>query len=138
MISTTIDLRVRYAETDQMGIVYHGNYFPWFEMARVDMLDHVGLPYAEIEAEGLMLPVLACEARFRASARFDDRLSIQATMPEMPRVRFHVEYKVFRAETLLATGRTEHAFMTPNGRPARPPERFLQALAPYFAGEETG
>lgn len=132
VITTSIEIRVRYAETDQMGVVYHGNYFPWFEMARVEMLDHIGLPYREIEASGLMLPVLACEARFRASARFDDRICVTATIPRMPLVRFAVEYRVEREDTLLCTGRTEHAFMGANGRPARPPQRFLQVIEPYF------
>jgi acyl-CoA thioester hydrolase len=132
MISTSIALRVRYKETDQMGIVHHANYFPWFEMARVEMLDAVGLPYRDLEALGLRLPVLQCAARFRASARFDDRLEVTAMIRQCPGVRFTVEYEVHRASELLATGQTEHAFITPQGRPTRPPDVFTKALAAFF------
>lgn len=132
MIETTIELRVRYAETDQMAVVYHGNYFPWFELARVHLLDDLGLPYRVLEARGFMLPVLCCQAEFKQPARFDDRLQIIARIQEPPKVRFSVHYEVSRAATLLAIGQTSHAFMTAQGRASKPPADFLEKMHAHF------
>ena len=125
MIHTISHIRVRYAETDRMDVVYHSNYLVWFETARILMLDEIGIPYLEIEARGLRLPVLTATAEYKRPARFDDRLEIHLFMREKPRARFRFEYEVRRGDTLLATGTTSHGFMDTNGKGLRPPEEFL-------------
>lgn len=128
MIHTISPIRVRYAETDRMDVVYHSNYLIWFETARILMLDQIGLPYTEIEAQGLRLPVLSVTAEYKRPARFDDRLDVHLYMREKPRARFRFEYEVRRNEELLALGTSTHGFMDPTGKGLRPPEVFLQKL----------
>ena len=99
MIHTISQIRVRYAETDRMDVVYHSNYLVWFETARILMLDEIGIPYLEIEARGLRLPVLTATAEYKRPARFDDRLEIHLFMREKPRARFRFEYEVRHVDT---------------------------------------
>ena len=126
MIETCAEIRVRYAETDQMGVVYHANYLPWFESARIQMLDELGLTYKKLEEEGYMLPVLDCQLSYRKPARFDDRIKVYARVTEAPRARLKVSYEVYREETLLVTGSTTHTFINPEGRLIRPHPRFIE------------
>ncbi|WOO42380.1 thioesterase family protein [Rubellicoccus peritrichatus] len=132
MIESTCEIRVRYAETDKMGFVYHSNYFIWFEAARVQMLDELGLPYTEIEANGLMLPLIECSAKFSRPARFDDRVKIHLSIPEKPRLRLKVHYKVTCKEVHLAEGFTQHVFVDLEGRPAKPPASFMALVNKLF------
>lgn len=128
MLQSTIQIRVRYAETDQMGIAYHGNYFTWFEACRIQLLDDLRLPYIELEAQGWLLPVLSCSARFITPARFDDHLTVRCSLSESVRVRITIDYRVERAESLIAEGSTLHAFVNRDGHPVKPPAAFMQAL----------
>lgn len=128
MIHTISHIRVRYAETDRMDVVYHSNYLVWFETARILMLDEIGIPYLEIEANKLRLPVLTATAEYKRPARFDDRLKIHLFLREKPRARFHFDYEVRRGDTLLATGKTSHGFMDSNGKALRPPAAFLAKI----------
>ena len=82
-----------------MGIVYHANYFTWFEIARIDLLDSVGCPYKALEKEGFLLPVLEINARYQAPAGFDDVLDVEATISEVPRVKIRIDYRVLRDGT---------------------------------------
>jgi len=132
MIETHCRIRVRYAETDQMGVVYHGNYFVWFETARVEMLDTLGWPYIELEKAGYRLPVIECSATFQRPAHFDDRLCIHCLISERPGLRIKVAYKVYREEELLAEGFTHHVFIDAQGRPAKPPSAFLAVARQHF------
>ena len=129
MISTEINLRVRYQETDQMGVVYHGNYFTWFEVARIELLDRIECRYLDLEKEGFRLPVITCDAQFLKPAHFDDRLIIRALVKAAPRVRIDIYYEVVRESILLARGHTCHAFTNCSGTLVRPPKKFLQAIA---------
>lgn len=135
MIHTVSQIRVRYAETDRMDIVYHSNYLVWFETARIEMLDEIGIPYTEIEASGLLIPVLSANLEYKRPARFDDRLDVHLFMRRKPRARMHFEYEVRRGDDLLATGTTSHGFMDTNGKGQRPPERFLEKLDVAWTGE---
>jgi acyl-CoA thioester hydrolase len=135
MIHTVSNIRVRYAETDRMDVVYHSNYLVWFETARIQMLDQIGIPYREIEARGLFLPVLTASAAYKRPARFDDRLEIHLFMKKKPRARMHFEYEVRRGEELLVTGATSHGFMDHNGKGQRPPEDVLQKIEAAWAEE---
>lgn len=141
-------IQVRYAETDMMGIVYHANYLPWFEIARTDLLKHHGLPYRDLEAEGFFLPVLEVNVRYLKSARYDDAITVIAKMEEKPSLRLRITYEVRRTlETpppgdsneseLLATGWTTHAFIDRQSRPVRPPARFVAKMNEVFAKSGT-
>lgn len=132
MIQTTATVTVRYAETDMMGIVYHANYLPWFEVARTQLLREQGFPYRQLEADGFRIPVLEVAAKYRAPALYDDVLTIIATIRERPSLRIKVEYEVRRGEELLATGQSSHAFCDLRGRPTRPPPAFVTRMAEIF------
>ncbi len=132
MITSQTDIRVRYAETDGMGFVYHANYLPWFELTRVEMLDTLGYPYKQLEAEGYLLPVLEVKMNYKRPAKFDDRVTVQVTVREKPIVKIHCEYEVRRGDELLVTGSTKHAFINPQGEPVRPPKALMALMAKCF------
>lgn len=132
MIESSSQIRVRYAETDTMGVAYHGNYLTWFEVARVELFDRLGAPYTGFEKQGYFLPVLSAEARYLLPARFDDRLTVTVSMSEKPRARIHLQYKVECDGRLLATGSTSHGFMDANGKALRPPERFIELIEKHW------
>jgi acyl-CoA thioester hydrolase len=124
-------VRVRYAETDQMGITYHGAYFVWFEVGRVDYLRERGFTYRELEEkEDLHLPVIEAQARYLKPAYYDDVLEIRTRLTELSGARVAFEYAVHRAsDPPLATGRTAHAAVDKRGRPRRLPEALRQRLS---------
>ena len=135
MFITSVEIRVRYQETDQMGVVYHGNYFTWFEVARVHLLDRIGCPYADLERKGFLLPVLDCEAKFHSPAFFDDRLTVEACLRDPPVARISATYRVLRDKKLLAEGKTTHAFVSKEGKLVRPPESFLRGIEAFVSEE---
>ena len=122
---TTCRVRVRYAETDQMGVVYHANYFVWFEVGRTDLLRQAGWSYREMEAEGVSLPVLNAECSYHWPARYDDEIEIRTTGKLLSPVRLAFEYEAVRTsdEVVTASGRTMHAAIGRDGRPCRLPDR---------------
>lgn len=122
------ELRVRFADTDAMGIVHHARYFEYFEAARVAMLAEKGLPYTRLIEMGYHLPLIEVQASYKVPAKFDDVLKIEAQLQPMEGIRLKILYKVWRGEELLAAGRTGHVFIDDKGRPVRPPEAFLQIL----------
>ena len=132
MLSASVDIRVRYKETDQMGVVYHANYFTWFEIARIELLDQMGCPYIDLEKKDFFLPVLTCSASFQSPAFFDDRLQVKVEIATIPVVRIQASYEVRRGSELLMTGQTEHAFVSGAGRVVRPPENFLNLAKKSF------
>jgi acyl-CoA thioester hydrolase len=133
MIYATASVTVRYAETDMMGIVYHANYLPWFEVARTQLLREQGFPYRQLEADGYRIPVLEVAAKYLRPALYDDTLTIHARILEKPLLRIRIEYEVKRGEELLATGSSSHAFCDLNGRPTRPPPAFVAKMATCFS-----
>ena len=128
MIHTVSKIRVRYAETDRMDVVYHSNYFVWFETARIMMLDQIGSPYKAMETKGYFIPVLEAKASYLSPARFDDRLDVHIYMRKKPLVRFYFEYEVKRSKELLVEGSTTHGFMDKYGKGMRPPNDFMQKI----------
>jgi acyl-CoA thioester hydrolase len=127
-------IRVRYAETDQMGIVYYANYLVWFEVGRTDLLRLTGWSYREMEADGFALPVVEARCEYRQSARYDDEIEIVTTGALMSPVRVKFDYQVVRCAdgASLAGGHTVHASLDTSGKPRRLPERirsFLSSLA---------
>ncbi|MBT3668050.1 MAG: acyl-CoA thioesterase [Opitutae bacterium] len=133
MLSASVDIRVRYKETDKMGVVYHANYFTWFEVARVALLDELGCPYIELEKDGYFLPVLSCGGNFRLPAFFDDRLQVTVKIEKPPLVRIEALYEVKRKDELIATGVTKHAFVSSGGSVVRPPEKFVDLVQSTFS-----
>lgn len=131
MLTARAEIRVRYAETDAMGIVHHANYFSWFEVARITLLDQLGLPYRQLEAEGNRLPLLGAEIRYLRPARFDDRLTVHLEIREKPGVRMTCHYRITRGEgdacEELTTGATHHCWVDLDSRPCRPHPRFHDA-----------
>lgn len=111
---------VRYAETDQMGIVHHSNYAVWFEAARTALFQQQGTSYADIEKAGAMLPLYELQCRYIAPALFGDTVVVEARVNQMTRTRMVFDYAVRRAAdgTLLATGSTAHAWTNRDLRPA--------------------
>ena len=126
---TTCQVRVRYQETDAMGVVYYANYLTWFEVGRCDLLRHLGDSYHEIEErDGIHLPVLEAHCRYLRPARYDDVVEIRtrASLPSRARLRF--DYHLWKGSTLLATGSTVHAAVTRGGRPCRLPPQLTEIL----------
>ena len=122
---STSKLRVRYAETDQMGVVYYANYFVWFEVGRTDLLRESGWSYREMETEGFALPVIEAHCAYREPARYDDELEVRTTGAPLSPVRVQFSYEVVRTAdaATLATGATVHATLDRSGRPCRLPNR---------------
>ena len=131
MLTSTTSLRVRYAETDQMGVVYYANYFVWFEVARTDLLRALGWSYREMEESGVFLPVIEAACQYRRPARYDDAVSIQTSgrMTSPVRMEFSYEISANGDSVPLATGRTAHAAVSADGRPCRLPELIAKAFA---------
>lgn len=134
MIESRAQVTVRYAETDMMGIVYHGSYLPWFEIGRTTMMKEQGLSYRQFEDEGYHLPVLEIQVKYLRSALYDDVLTIVTRLRERPTLRMNMEYEVYRGDELLATGKSSHAFIDKSGRPVRPPARFTEKMKQLFPG----
>lgn len=133
MLTGRADIRVRYAETDMMGIAYHGSYLPWLEIGRTELLRENGFPYAELERLGYRLPVLEVGVNYRRPALYDDIVTIETTMAEKPLVRIRLDYQLKRGDTLLATAHTLHAFTNFKNEAVRPPSQFVEAINRWFA-----
>jgi acyl-CoA thioester hydrolase len=123
-------VRVRYADTDQMGVVYYANYFVWFEVGRTDLLRHFGWTYREMERDGFSLPVVEAQCSYRQPARYDDLIEIRTTGALLSPVRVRFDYQVVRPgdETVLATGHTVHASLDASLRPCRLPDYVQEIL----------
>ena len=134
MYTSETHVRVRYGETDQMGYVYYGNYAMYYEVARVESLRQLGLSYKELEAMGVMMPVLENKSKFLSPALYDDLLRIVTTIRVKPSVRIAFEYEIFNGRgKLIHQGETLLAFVQKNnGRPCRPPEVFQKVVEPFF------
>ena len=132
MITSRSAVTVRYAETDMMGIVYHGNYLPWFEIGRTNLLKEQGIPYRALEAEGYRLPVLEVAVKYHRPALYDDTIAVITKLREKPLLRIRLEYELFRGNELLVTGHTLHAFIDREGKPVRPPPAFTARMSALF------
>ena len=126
-----INVRVRYQETDQMGIVYYSNYFVYFEMGRIEFLRSVGISYAEIEKENVFLAVADAHCKYRSPAVFDDLLVIKTciSMMKLARIEFSYEIRRVNEEALIAEGSTLLACLGANKKPMAIPEKIRDALS---------
>ena len=134
MFSSETQLRVRYAETDQMGYVYYGNYAMYFEVARVEAMRSAGFSYREMEDNGIMMPVLESHFQYLKPGKYDELLTIKTTIPSLPSSRIRFEYQVFNdSNELITEGWTTLAFLKKEThQPTRPPGNLLALLKPYF------
>lgn len=132
---TETPLRVRYAETDRMGIVYHANYIVWFEIGRTEYCRAAGVPYRAMEDEGLLILVTAVDCTFRKSARYDDAVIVRTRMPDLSSRGCAFHYEIVSSDgSLLAEGSTRHVFADSSGRPRRAGREILGALDAFREG----
>ena len=134
MYTYSTKIRVRYSETDQMGYVYNGNYAQYYEVGRVEMLRSLGMDYAGMERDGVMLPVLALNCKFIKPALYDQEITIKTTVSELPGIRIHFKYELFNEnQELINIGDTTLVFVDmAKNKPCQPPEDFMQRLKVWF------
>ncbi|CAM3873935.1 acyl-CoA thioesterase [Deinococcus frigens] len=128
MTGVQTTLRVRYAETDMMGVVHHATYPVWFEVGRSDLMRELGLPYTEIESRGYYLMLSGLNVEYRRAARYDDELTVTTYISAIRSRTVTFTYQVRRGDELLATGESRHITTDKQYRPARMPEDVLAAL----------
>ena len=139
MYQSTTQIRVRYAETDQMSFVYYGNYAQYFEVGRVEAIRQLGYSYKAMEDDGIILPVVEMRTRYLRSAAYDDLLTIKTTINELPlghEIVFHSE--IFNEQNkLLTTGEVHLFFIDKETRKrAKMPEKMMEKLRPFFEPEQ--
>jgi acyl-CoA thioester hydrolase len=132
-------LRVRYAETDRMGVVYHANYFVWFEVGRVELLRQLGFSYRDMEEEdGCGIAVIDARCRYKAPARYDDEVIVRTHLEYVRESMVQFSYELVRADdgTLLAEGDTTHIVVDPEMKKVPLPEKYLSAFRAAMATEK--
>ncbi|WP_290700811.1 thioesterase family protein [Lacinutrix sp.] len=131
MKSDKIDIRVRYAETDQMGVVHHGNYALYLEVARIEWLRKLGVSYKKMEETGVGLPVVSLSVKYKKPIKYDDVITVKTTLKNEPTVKVEFEYEILNdLQQILSTAHVVLVFVDlKTNRPARPPKYFLDALA---------
>lgn len=135
MLTKQTEIRVRYADTDQMQFVYNGKYLEYFEVGRTEMLREIGLPYNILEKNSFQLPVLEAYVKYKSPAYYDDVLIIKSTLKDFPSVKIKIEYEILKKDNneLVAEGYTVHAFINKeNKKLSRPPEFFSSAIKKFF------
>lgn len=115
-MQTVANIRVRYSETDAMGIVYHANYLVWFEVARNELFRSLGLPYTRFEAEGLSLAVIEADIRYKAPAKYDDLLELRAGVVKINSRKIVFQYEICSCGKLICQGSTGHLFTNQEGK----------------------
>lgn len=130
ILSFEYKTRVRYKDTDQMGIMHHSNYIVIYEMARTEWLREMGLPYAEFERRGVMSPIVEVQSRYHYPAFYDEVLTVKLTMEEMPSARLVIVSEIFNEQgKLINTGKVTLGFMNAETRrPCRAPEWFIETI----------
>ena len=122
-------IRVRYADTDKMGVVYNGNYLRYFEIGRTELLRHIGVPYAQLEAQGALLPVIEAHIEYLRPARYDDLLTVWTTYAVDRSPVLRLAYEIVIDSDVIARGSTRHTFVDhATFKPIRPPRLFLDAV----------
>ena len=129
-------IRVKYKDTDRMGVVYYGNYLTYFEVARAEFMRDLGLPYSRLEADGYTLVVIDAVAKYHANVGYDALISIRCMITKLERVRIRFDYRVFdEHDKLLVSGHTVHACIDANMKPARIPSPITKAIQENVPGE---
>ena len=129
--------KVRFVETDMMGVVHHANYFRWYEMGRVEYLRKAGILLLDLMAEGILFPIHEVSCQYLASAKFDDYILIEATLVELSKVKLVFSYRIIREVdgAVLATGRTHNTFTNGQGKIMRLPAPYYERLQALFLRE---
>ena len=123
-------IRVRYAETDAMGLVYNSEYLVYFEVARGELMRSIGYPYSEFEKAGYVLPLVEAHVNFKTPAHYDDLLEIHAQLIFEMKATLRIEYNIFRGNTTIAEGYTVHSFLNKNlNKPVKPPKIFVDKIS---------
>ena len=125
-----IEVRVRYSETDQMGVVYHGNYIPYFEIGRVEWLRDKGISYKSMEVSGIALPIVSMNINYKKSARYDELLTVHTTFKSQTSVKIEFDCAIYNeSKELLTTAQFILVFVSlKTGRPTAPPDYILELL----------
>lgn len=133
----TVREKVRFVETDMMGVVHHANYFRWFEMGRVEYLRQAGIGLLDLMQQNILFPITDVSCQYRSSARFDDYILIETTMAELSKAKMVFTYKVIKEENgeLLATGRTQNVFTDGGSRIIRLPAEYYDRLQQFYSKE---
>jgi acyl-CoA thioester hydrolase len=137
-LSDTLQLRVRYSETDQMGTFYNSRALEWFECGRSELIRRrMGMSYADLEAQGVFLPLVEAHLEYVGGARYDDLLSITSEVAMQGRVRLRFDVRIHQQSSgrPVVHGYTVHAFTDPQGKPIRPPSWFVQRLQQAISAE---
>jgi acyl-CoA thioester hydrolase len=125
----TTQIRVRYKDTDRMGVVYYGNYLTFFEVGRAEYMRAVGYPYSELEDKGSALAVIEASAKYLANVGYDEVIKIKTSIAEIGRVRLRFDYEIYsNNNTLLVTGFTVHACINSDRKPVRIPNTLISAV----------
>lgn len=135
MLKHNTELRVRYADTDQMKFAYNGKYFEYFEVGRTEMMREVGLPYEVIEKNGIFMPVIETKIHFFTPAFYDELLSIETWVEKLPTAKVHIDHiiKVKERDAIICEGYVELAFLdAKTNRPTRAPKFFMDAIKKYY------
>ena len=130
MITGKTKIRVIYADTDQMGVVYYTRYFEFFERGRTELLRDLGSPYTEMEREGVGLPVVEAHCEYKKGPHYDDVIVVKSMITDVPRSTIRIDYELYNESerTLFATGYTIHCFLNREGRPMKAPKAFVELI----------
>lgn len=135
MLSFKTEIRVRYADTDQMQFVYNGKYLEYFEVGRTELIRNSGLSYSRVEKEGYQLPLIEAHVKYISAAYYDDLLVVEAFLKEIPSFKMKLEYKIYRKgnNELVTEGYTEHIFVKKDTKkPVRPPQFFIDTIKKFY------
>jgi len=125
----TTQTRVRYKDTDRMGVVYYGNYLTFFEVGRAEYMRAIGYPYVELEGKGSAFAVIEVSAKYHANVGYDELIAVKTSITELGRVRLRFDYEIYSENnTLLVTGYTIHACVNNDRKPSRVPEMLVNAV----------
>ncbi|RKD16058.1 thioesterase [Pelobium manganitolerans] len=135
MFSFETKIRVRYADTDQMGYMYYGNYAAVYEVARTEMLRSLGMTYRSMEEDGVMMPVLELKCKYIKPALYDDEITVKVVISEKPGVRIVFTYELFNQDgVLINLGETTLVFVNiQKNKPCLPPKNFREKIGIYFS-----
>jgi len=124
-------IRVRYAETDQMGYCYYANYFTWMEVGRSHLMREAGKSYRQVEEEGFIFPVIEAHCNYKKPAKFDDLVEVKTWITCLKSRKVTFNYEILRDGELLVSGYTVHIPISPEGRPIALSKEILELLSPY-------
>ncbi len=131
MIESKIKIRVSYADTDQMGIVYYARYFEYFERGRNELLRELGFPYSKLENRGIMLPVIEAHCEYKRGAKYDDIIVVKTSLKKPPGARMRMDYEILDEEEkeIITKGYTIHSFVSRKGKAVKPPKDFIKLIS---------